>query len=1074
MSDKKFRIYKSSAGSGKTFTLVSEFICLVILNPNHFRNILAITFTNKAANEMKARIVGSLVQLSCDPATWSNPLQKMIAPLVSDHKMSLPLIHERAITVVGNILHNYSDLSATTIDSFMQRVIRTFSLDLNLPQDYEVELDLDMLRQLAVDRLIDQAGSDIDLTDLLVRFLETKTEEDKSWRIEQDLNKIAKALFREDGIQHREALKNVNYDDFQDYYGKIIQWISAYEDQIEALGSQALNAVNNEGLSIADFTYGTSGPLGYFMKMQERRIGEVAQPSSRILKAVDDGAWTKKDQKPAVKAKIDAVVPKLVDYYHKSRSLLDHSAQRHATLSLLLRHLYPLGVLSSIEKMLREICAENKSLPISDFNRIIAQVTQTESIPYIYERLGERFHHLMIDEFQDTSVLQWQNLLPLVDNALSENHLNLVVGDAKQAIYRWRNGDVDQFISLPKLIPDENPINKLRENNLLHHHENLNLPVNWRSYKAIVEFNNHFFRHQAAKLTPEYQEVYSSLNQQYNPDKSGGYVQIEFFDPEDDSPTAMLERLPSLIEEIRSQNFMPGEIAVLCRTNKEGSAVAQHLLKKGIEVISAESLLLGNAQNVRLVMGMLRIVANAGDQLAYPEALSIMVQQKRFGTLTLNEIIPQAMVPDKNNPKRKVFDCNVFETLLSRNGIHFSRTRLIHLPLYELTHEIIRVLNLPYVEDIYLQFFLNELHRAITQKSMAIKDLLTWWEEKGRNVSVVFPESLDAVRVMTIHKSKGLEFPVVIYPFAVQKLNNTLHEAWVTLSDPLLPKLTTAWLPVKSLGGTLYSDLKIKENNKSLLDMINVLYVALTRAEERLYILTDFVEAQEEKTLSTSLLFADFIKKTEPDFEFTAGSRWIYPLSVDIMHTQPESRKEKLIFSVSDQTASRSKSIQLLTTSRPQHKSLVAESGLAVRFGTQVHEVLSLIRTPDDLEMVLDKQVRSGEIAAEDAPSIMKIISKILDSPELEPFFNIGNPVMSEPEILMPGGQIIRPDRVVLLEDKVLVAEFKTGDPKPFHESQLQGYMEASKNIQKSEVSGFLIYAHEDHCQIRKVNIITH
>lgn len=1074
MSSKKFRIYKSSAGSGKTFTLVSEFIRLVILNPNHFRNILAITFTNKAANEMKARIVSSLVQLSRDPSTWPGPLKKMIAPLISDHSMSPQLIHERATIVTGNILHSYSDLSATTIDSFMQRVIRSFSVDLNLPQDYEVELDLDMLRQLAVDRLIDQAGSDKNLTALLVRFLETKTEEDKSWRIEQDLNNIAKALFREDGLQHREALKNIDYADFQGYHKKIIQWMSAFEDQVEKLGSQALNVVSNESLTVADFTYGASGPLGYFLKMKDRRIGDVAQPSARILNAVDEGVWTKKDQKPAVKAKIDSIAPRLVDCYNQSRNLLDNSAQRHATLGLLLRHLYPLAVLSSIEKMLGEICAENRLLPISDFNRIIAGVTQTETIPYIYERIGEKFHHLMIDEFQDTSVLQWQNLLPLVDNALSENHLNLVVGDAKQAIYRWRNGDVDQFIRLPELIVDKNPVNQLREQNLLNHHEDLNLPVNWRSHKAIVEFNNHFFRHLATKLAPDYQSVYSSLDQQYNPEKSEGFVQIEFYDPEEDSDANMLERLPNLIHELLDQNFSLGDIAVLCRTNKEGSGVAQLLLKSGIHVISAESLLLGNARNVRLVMALMRIVANADDQLAYPEALSILVQKEKFGSLTLNDIIPQAMVSDKNNARKKIFDCTVFEALLLENGIRFSRSKLLHLPLYELAIEVIGLLKLSYTDDIYLQFFLSELHRAIAQKTLAVKDLLAWWEEKGRKVSVVFPESLDAVQVMTIHKSKGLEFPVVIYPFAVHKLKNTVDQAWVTLNDPLMEKLTTAWLPVKSLGGTLYNDLKTLENDKSLLDMINVLYVALTRAEERLYIITDIAEDKEVKTITAPSLFRDFIKKTDPDFEFAAGSKWMYPLSVDARHSQPAGRKEKSIFTVSAQAASESKSIQLLTTSRPLQKPSGTEAGQAIQFGTQVHEVLSLIRTPDDLEKTLHQHMMSGKIATADAPAIMKMVQAIIHNPELEPFFNGENPVLSEPEILLPGGEVIRPDRVVLREDKVLVAEFKTGKPHPFHKTQLQGYVEVLKKIRKTEMFGYLIYAFGDHCLIEKTDPLTH
>lgn len=1068
MGKKKFQVYKSSAGSGKTFTLVREYLHLVILNPLHYRNILSITFTNKAANEMKTRIVNSLVGLSKAVESWPAALQAMISPIKTEGGFSDEFIQTRASLVIGNILHNYSDFSVTTIDSFMQRVIRTFSLDLELPLNYEVELDLDLLRQRAVDRLIDRAGSEEGLTNLLVHYLETKTEDDKSWRIEKDLNDTAKALFKEDGVQHCDVLNAMSYADYQAYFGKIKQWISEFEDRLSKLGDQALKLLVENRLEVSDFSFGKSGAMGYFLKLTNKKVSEIVKPPVRILNAVNDGIWTRKKQQQSIKGAIESIAPQLIDYYQQSRDLIERSIQRYMTLNLLLKHLYPLAVLGSIEKIIGEIKEEERILPISEFNRIIAGVTQTESIPYIYERLGEKYHHLMIDEFQDTSVLQWRNLLPLVENALSENHLNLVVGDAKQAIYRWRSGEVDQFIVLPKLHGEQTSVNKLREQVLVSHHQNQELPVNWRSHKAIVEFNNQFFQHLSNRLVQPYKSVYDALSQQYNHEKSQGFVQVEFFDPKTGSEQNMLERLPKLITELTSSNYSLKDIAILCRTNKQGSSIANYLLENGINVISSESLLLGFSENVRLVVCILRIMADASDQLAYPEALVMLVQKGVFGSMTINEVIHKVLLSEKEGGRKKTFQTNAFENLLQQHDIDFSRKPLIHLPLYDLAEELIRLLQLSVKTDIYLQFFMNELHAAVTKKNLVIKDLHAWWEEKGRKVSVIFPDSLNAVKVMTIHKAKGLEFAITIFPFATASLRLTLNNVWVNLDDPMLEKLKTAHLPVMSLGDTVYEDIKTLENDKSLLDMVNLLYVAFTRAKERLYVLTNLAEEKDLDKNTVPAFIRHFISDADSEYEFSFDNPWVYPQSIVSLREKKAEEASEPFFNISKIQPTKHWRQKVLTSSRSHMPWLDEEPETAIHLGTVMHELLAAIRTKDDVQPVLERFLLSGELSATDQQRISKTLMSITSHPVLQKFFSGSNNVLSEPEILMPDAEIFRPDRVFLGETEIYVAEFKTGKQHDNHKTQLARYMEVIKGMYKKKVNGLLVYAGDRECIIQE------
>lgn len=1018
---------------------------------------------------MKTRIVSSLVSLTQPADSWPSNIRTLIEPVKQEGKFDDEFIRRQAIRVVSLVLHNYSELAASTIDSFMQRVIRTFSADLNLPQNYEVELEVDLLRKRAVDRLIDQAGSDKELTTLLVHYLETKTEGDKSWRIEKEIDKMAESLFREDGLRQRDALIAMDLASYREYYGKIIAWLEHFENSGIKLGEQALKAISDAGLEFDDFSYGKSGAPGYFIKLARGQIGELADPPKRIVNAVNDGQWTSKSKGKLINDKIESIAPKLIEIYNQSRTLVAGAITRYKTLRLLLSNLYPLAVLGSVGRILDEIREEERILPISEFNRIIAGVTQTETIPYIYERLGEKFHHLMIDEFQDTSVLQWQNLLPLVENALAENHLNLVVGDAKQAIYRWRNGEVGQFIALPKLYGDQTPVNWLREQALISQFEEFTLPVNWRSHKAIVEFNNHFFRHISNRLEDPYKSVYDELDQKNNPVKEEGLVQVEFFGPEQDAADLMLERLPRLISELTASGFNLRDITILCRTNKQGSTVANMLLESGIRVISSESLLLGFADTVRLVVSMMRIIADAGDQLAYPEALALLSRKGVLGTRSLHELIIEIQTTEDSNLKLKRFSIQAFEELLQQRGILFSRNRLQHLPLYDLAEEVISLLQISPRQDIYLQFFLNELHKLVNSRHFELKDLPDWWTEKGSAVSVIFPESLDAVKVMTIHKSKGLEFPVVIYPFVTSAQTFTVDNVWVPFEDPLLPNLKTARLPVQSLGGTTYEHIKTEETNKSLLDLVNLLYVAFTRAEERLYVLTELSDPKDtEKNTIPSFIY-DFISSVDPDYMFSDEVPWRFKQSVETPHMRAGNGLADF-YQLNEGKSSGRWQHKLITTSRRHGPWYGSEVETAIRFGILLHEVLASVQSADDLSGVLLNLRLTGELTEADEQRMIDAVNRVINHPEMHDFFSGSHEIITEPEILLPNGESYRPDRILVGRDQIIVAEFKTGTPHESHKKQLLHYMKLLRSMYPLNVSGKLVYTGVEICDVQIMN----
>ena len=505
MEDKNFTIYKSSAGSGKTFTLVKEYLALALNDaakpPQSYKHILAVTFTNKAAAEMKERIIKALKELAEDDySTISSGTRTMLAALKEHKKLNAVkkvddvTIRMRSKNILTAILHNYSDFAIGTIDSFVQKVVRTFAFDLKIPMSFDIEMDDDKLLTQAIDLLLAQIGNDEKLTKALIEFTESKTDEEKSWHIENDLKLFAKNLLTEEGSVYIDKLKNLTIDDFFGIKDSLTIELKKFEIFINSCGNEGLEIIKRGGVEHEKFAGGANGIGKYFTYLFEIRIDKLT-PTATVQKNIDSENWYSGKASKDDKASIDAIAGALKNIFTKATEYVEKYKSEYIVFSLINKNIYSLAVLNEIEKLLNEYKAENNILHISEFNKMIAKIVMNEPIPFIYERLGEKYNNYLIDEFQDTSVLQFQNLLPLIDNSLATGHFTMLVGDGKQAIYRWRGGEVEQFAMLPEIFKHNN--NELvleRQKALIRNHNPEVLKNNFRSKREVIEFNNSLFR----------------------------------------------------------------------------------------------------------------------------------------------------------------------------------------------------------------------------------------------------------------------------------------------------------------------------------------------------------------------------------------------------------------------------------------------------------------------------------------------------------------------------------------------------------------------------------------------------
>ena len=1036
MQNSVFKIYNASAGSGKTFTLAKAYLKILIQSKNYdqFKSILAITFTNKAVGEMKERIVDMLKSFSSEESL-KHP-HPMFEAICEELQIKPELLHNKSKHILKHIIHNYGAFDISTIDGFTHRVIRTFAHDLKLPVNFEVELDQERLLNEAVDSLIAKAGSDKTLTKVLVDFAIEKADDDKSWDISFDFNKISKLLVNENDLFAIQTLKNKTLEDFKNLKQQLSQEIIQLEENIVSTAITTLTLIHESGLQYDDFN--RSSLPKHFENLKKGRFS-IGFDSAWQNDLIEGNTLYPKRVSDIVASTIESIQLNLAEAFTKTKALIFDIKLKKG----FYRNITPLSVLNAIKNELDSIKSDQNKMLISEFNTIISKEIKNQPTPFIYERLGEKFKHYFIDEFQDTSKMQWENLVPLLDNAISAaNGSAMLVGDAKQAIYRWRGGEAEQFIKLYNKI--DNPFQLEAEV--------LALDTNYRSAKAVIEFNNSFFEFLSESAFSE--SVYADLYQramQKTHNKSEGYVNLNFLDiqKEDDTNEMYASQVLQTIKQCQENGFPLDDICVLVRKRKEGIEIANYLNENGIKITSSETLLLKNSDKVNFINSFLKLLIQPNN-----DSLKIAV---------LSYLAEHHHIEDKHQFFVTYLKQNLDEVFLELRtlSIYIDRNQCLQLPLYELVEHVVRQFNLNETSDAYLQFYLDIVLEFTQKQNSDLASFINYFEKKEDKLSVVTPENMNAVQIMTIHKSKGLEFPVVIFPYADLNIYKEIE-----------PKI---WFPIKpedynGFNTLLYNYNKdvehfgeigkiLHDNHKAELELdnINLLYVVLTRAVEQLYIVSK-KDINAKGVINENTYAGMFINFLQQENKWT-DDQLNYSFGV-LKPNEKGSEKEITL-----------KPFKMISVPKEDHNlNIVTKSGLlwdtqqeaAIERGNLVHLVLSKIKTIEDIDFAFNDLLVSGDVTKENTEQLKALVLDVIEHPKLKQYYQEDFKIYNERDIITNTGQLLRPDRLnINSKNEVVIIDYKTGEPKEFHASQLSEYETVLNEMNLKATHKILVYIND-------------
>ena len=1023
LDSSQFKIYDASAGSGKTFTLVKEYLSVLLSSesPLQIKRILAITFTNKAVNEMKMRVLRHLQDFSKEDVLHNQ--DQMAADICMSLGITLKILNKRAQKALKFILHNYFYFDVVTIDKFNHRLLKTFAFDLKLPVNFEAAIDTKLLLEESVDNLIQKAGDDKLLTNVLIDFALSKTDDDKSWNISLDLYKIASLLLEENHSEQLSLIKNKSLKDFTELNLFLKTLILQLKKNICELATQLLDIISSNHLEFSDFN-GKYLP-NFIQKIVSGNL-DVSFEAKWQLNIADEPLYPKRVSEKTATV-IDSIQPEIVILFHSIKNKI----YQLKFLQNFQKNLIPLSLLNSINKELQLIKDTENILLVSEFNKIISQAISNQPAPFIYERIGEKYQNYFIDEFQDTSEMQWNNLIPLIENALVTENIQgkkgtlTIVGDAKQAIYRWRGGKAEQFIDLCNEV---NPFH-VSKNKIF-------LPKNYRSYDEIVTFNNDFFKHISQYLSDnKYKDLYENHSFQETNNKNGGYVNFNFVDDTDDESycKVVLNQIIHLTE----NGYLLKDICILTQKKKHGLLIANFLAENNIAIISSESLLLKNNAVVNFLMNLIKYNSNTSNKEIHLNLIQFIANSKQ--------------IVDTHS-----FILNYIDNIDALfNEYLFKNDEFISLPLYNAIEYAVMSFQLNKESDAYLQYFLDEILNFTTKKQGA-EDFLDYWEKKKDSLSIVSPQNSNAVQIMTIHKSKGLEFPVIIFPFANTNIYGEIEpKTWLPVDEDVYG--IPAALIDKKTEMANYNDYAAKHfddwQTKLELDQFNVLYVALTRAIEKIYIISK--NEANEKLTSFSGLFINFLKmkgiydNTNTVFELGIARK-------KIIDDSPKENESNSIPYILNHTFN--KNFKIVTKSGVLWGS---NQESAIQKGNLYHYILSKIKYASDLDNAIETNFVKGVINIDEKEQIHKKLKEVLNHPQLKEYFNSQNTIYNE-QTIYTKHTILQPDRIVISPtNKVTLIDYKTGSFHDNYNVQLQKYSQALEEIGYRVTSKLLVFIGE-------------
>lgn len=1071
-------VYKASAGSGKTFQLVVEYLKLLLKNTNNYKHILAVTFTNKATNEMKNRILEQLYLLS------SNQKTDYLESLKKDNSLSEEFIRDRAKQVLKNILHDYNRFSISTIDSFTQKVIRAFNRELGISPNYTVELDSNIILDEAVDRMLLRIGEDKNLLKWLKEFSKEKIEETKSQQIDDSIKTLGKELFKESfQVFFPEDGQSVySRNNLQEFGKELKDIIRFFENNLKILGKEAVLSMENNQLTIDDFSGKARGGLGnFFVKLTK---GQYPIISNKVKESAENiEKWYTKTHKN--KEHIHHIVelylqPQLL----KIISFFDTNSENYNTALAILKQLRTLGILTDLKEEIKTLLHEKGVLQLSDSNLLLSKIIGQSDSPFIYEKIGSFYKHFMLDEFQDTSGLQWFNFKPLLQNSLSEGNANLIVGDTKQSIYRWRNSDW-------KILAEQLKVDFRPEQR-----KEFELKENWRSDKNIIEFNNCIFKElkELYKIylfnTIEYDieiykqkfdKVYESIHQEAGNTKikNSGFVSVNFI-PKDNFQQSSSEMLVEQVKCLQKDGIRASETAILIRTKKEGALIIQQFLEAAkkpenaqfnLSVLSNELLYLLSSKGVQFVVGVIENLVNPENNINKVTVLQLWENWLK-PELLKGETFEPGNYPTSPNPnKNQSWQINdnyeeIFENeLLSK--IAAAKNKVIQTSLDEtITHicSLFGLFNLE-TELPFLQTLIDKTGELKTSLSNDLSNFLFWWNENGYKVSVNVNEEVNAIRLLTIHKSKGLEFKAVLLPFVNWKTSlggNFLPIIWcIAKSEPFN---RFPLLPVRMGNEMKSSEFKQQycdEKVNNFIDTLNLIYVAFTRAKSILIMNCEMPGENKNpdsgKPVNFLLLKALENIALDKKFENCWNSdKTIFQFG-KIPQSATASAESNSLFIKKYQFSDFSEKIKLRMSGEnflvegEKHKSVK-------NTGKIIHEILSEIEKQEDLEKACLNALKNGIINKTELIDIQQKIKINLSHSEVKNWFDGSYNVLNERDLLTRD-KILRPDRIMISGNKAVVVDYKTGEKKSdSYYSQIKRYAKTLKESGIKNVEGYLWY----------------
>jgi ATP-dependent helicase/nuclease subunit A len=1097
MKPQQITLFSASAGSGKTYTLTIEYIKMALSeveSKGYFRRILAVTFTIKAAEEMRQRILQFLAGMADYPTfTYTSSaeqskvlaiLDKVQSELAEDGiHLTKEQLAERAGTTLQQILQDYGLFSVMTIDSFVQRLSASFIDELNLPSQYEVVLDSNGLIHELINRLLDQVNStgDAELSELILSFANQEIAEGRNWnRMRDSLHGFLKISLEEKFLAIEPNLSLFQVSDFLRLEDQLRGLLQQMLQEVKGAAESFIRIIDSLGLPDAFYYYGGTGPVGNMRSFL--RNPEIADKAyANFKKAIEANMWTSAKATGADKAIIEQHAAELGDLGSQFIDLQSLYVKRYRFLHWVLKDLKKLALLNLIQREMRVYQQENSAIPISEFSKRVYEVISQDPIPFIYEKLGDRYFHIFIDEFQDTSILQWKNFMPLVENATSVGKRSLLVGDAKQSIYKFRGGEVSLIASLAtqdvSLVSDhfvKDSLDEQRFDYLLNQIGPKALNDNYRSATEIVEFNNHFYHslvenESVLALCPLIEPLYGA-NLKQNPKVASsdfnGMVDLivyhksqenfGFTEPENEF---MFEQVLNLIRHNRNIGFRYADIAILARKNKHARYLALRLKEEGIPVISSDSLLVHYSPVVGFILSFLALKEHPKESLYLYEVIYQYAEIKGQEVSALDLTYLEELAGDAFEKAEQYFLSKGMEVPAFSDLLRW---------VYDVVAAFDLLIDSTGQE--YVWKFLDILNEYVLLKDKLVAGFLLHFNLNRNSYCITSSNQADAVTISSIHKSKGLEYPVVILPFVNWTFQADSEKIWYEMGEEESEDLGMGEIArLKHIYGRVTSSEVLafptlalqtkKEKEAIFLDALNMLYVATTRPKQSLHLLLTVPEPDmHTKTIST---YTNSVGRLVYDYAQTLSESTELPL---YLKTETDWKTAYFTFSnesvipslTHDVTFDLEKKVQIRLGGVNAPVSLRVNSAKSDLYtsaskkreiGNQLHDLLAQL---PDMEAWSQVRAKSKvDVSSLDA---------LFESQQVRDFFVKDILAFKEVDLLCPDGKIIRPDRVNKIGEALQVIDFKTGKQKPEHQGQIQRYKQTLVEMGYQVAQGVLIY----------------